>query len=54
MPPMVYSDPLPLRTARRQIEARHQARQGQARFRRDPQTYLATLEQVLLKPALPS
>jgi hypothetical protein len=38
---------------RRQVELRHHARRAQARFRRDPQTYLATLEQSLLKPALP-
>ncbi len=38
---------------RRQVEARHGARRAQARFRRDPQAYLATLEAQLLKPALP-
>lgn len=39
---------------RRQVEARHHARRAQARFRRDPQAYLATLEARLLKPALPA
>jgi hypothetical protein len=38
---------------RRCIEARHEARRVQARFRRNPTTYLATLEERLLKPALP-
>jgi hypothetical protein len=38
---------------RRQVEARHHTRRAQARFRRDPATYLATLEAQLLKPALP-
>lgn len=39
---------------RQQVEQRHTARRAQARFRRDPRSYLATLEQTLLKPALPS
>ena len=38
---------------RRQVEARHHTRRAQARFRRDPATYLTTLEAQLLKPALP-
>jgi hypothetical protein len=38
---------------RRQIEARHSARRAQARFRRHPTAYLATLEAQLLKPTLP-
>jgi hypothetical protein len=38
---------------RRQVEARHHTRRAQARFRRDPATYLADLETRLLKPALP-
>ncbi len=41
-------------TLRHQVEARHHARRAQARFRRDPQAYLATLEEHLVKPALPS
>jgi len=41
------------KTLRAQVEARHAARRVQARFRRDPVAYLATLEQRLLKPALP-
>jgi hypothetical protein len=39
---------------RQHVDARHQLRRRQARFRRDPATYLATLEAELLKPALPS
>lgn len=43
------------RTLRQQVTARHDARRLQARFRRDPATYLATLEERLVaKPALPS
>jgi hypothetical protein len=38
---------------RRQVDARHSARRAQARFRRHPAAYLATLETQLLKPALP-
>ncbi len=38
---------------RQRTDARHQTRRAQARFRRDPTTYLATLEEQLLKPALP-
>lgn len=38
---------------RQRTEARHEARRLQARFRRDPAAYLATLEAQLLKPALP-
>jgi hypothetical protein len=39
---------------RQHTKARHQARRAQACCRRDPATYLATLEAQLLKPALPS
>ena len=39
---------------RSHVEARHATRRAQARFRRDPQAYLASLEDTLLKPALPS
>ena len=38
---------------RQRIDVRHEARRLQARFRRDPATYLATIETHLLKPALP-
>jgi hypothetical protein len=38
---------------RRRVEARHATRRAQARFRRDPHAYLASLEETLLKPALP-
>jgi len=38
---------------RQQVEARHATRRAQARFRRDPAAYLASLEETLLKPALP-
>jgi hypothetical protein len=37
---------------RRQVEARHATRRAQARFRRNPDTYLASLEVTFLKPAL--
>lgn len=42
------------RALRSQLETRHETRRIQRRFRRDPQTYLATLEDQLLKPTLPS
>jgi len=38
---------------RQQVEQRHATRRAQARFRRDPGAYLASLEETLLKPALP-
>jgi len=38
---------------RQRIDARHHIRRAQARFRRTPAAYLATLEAQLLKPALP-
>jgi hypothetical protein len=41
------------KTLRQRTEARHEARRLQARFRRDPVAYLASLEAQLLKPALP-
>lgn len=41
------------KTLRQRTEARHEARRVQSRFRRDPATYLATVETRLLKPALP-
>jgi hypothetical protein len=41
-------------TLRRALELRQEARRQQARFRKDPAAYLATLESRLLKPSLPS
>jgi hypothetical protein len=42
-------------TLRQQVKARHDTRRLQARFRRDPVSYLANLEERLVaKPALPS
>lgn len=42
------------RALRQQVETRHETRRQQARFRRNPTAYLATLEnQLLAKPALP-
>ena len=38
---------------RRELDYRHEARRAQLRFRRDPQTYLARLEEQLLQPSLP-
>jgi hypothetical protein len=42
------------RTLRQQLEYRHETRRCQLRFRRDPDAYLAALEQRLLTPSLPS
>ena len=39
---------------RRSLELRQEARRQQGRFRKDPESYLATLEARLLKPSLPS
>lgn len=38
---------------RQRIDVRHELRRRQARFRRDPATYLTILEAQLLKPVLP-
>jgi hypothetical protein len=38
---------------RQQLDYRHECRRNQLRFRRDPQAYLASLEQRLLTPSLP-
>ncbi len=38
---------------RQQLNYRHESRRRQLRFRRDPQAYLASLEQRLLTPSLP-
>jgi hypothetical protein len=48
------SDLAAWRALRQTLEDRHQARRTQCRFRRDPQRYLHTLEETLLKPSLPS
>lgn len=37
---------------RQQLDYRHEGRRSQLRFRRDPQAYLASLEQCLLTPSL--
>jgi hypothetical protein len=42
------------RKLRRELQYRHSARRAQLRFRRDPQVYLAKLEERLLQPSLPS
>jgi hypothetical protein len=42
------------RTLRASLEDRRESRRAQLRFRRDPDTYLAKLEEQLLKQALPS
>jgi hypothetical protein len=42
------------RDLRQSLELRQEARRQQARFRKDPNAYLATLEATLLKPSLPS
>ena len=48
------SDVKAWRVLRQQLEYRHEARRMQLRFRRDPQAYLAALEQRLLSSSLPS
>lgn len=42
------------RTLRASLEKRRESRRAQLRFRRNPDTYLAKLEEQLLKQALPS
>ena len=42
------------RTLRAELEYRHEARRCQLRFRRDPDTYLHSLEERLLKLSLPT
>jgi hypothetical protein len=46
-------DVLAWKALRQRTDSRHGARRAQARFRRDPARYLASLEERLLKPALP-
>lgn len=41
------------RALRQTLDYRHEGRRCQLRFRRDPQTYLASLEQRLLRSSLP-
>lgn len=48
------ADPTTWWQLRQALSYRHEARRAQLRFRRDPETYLAKLEALLLKPALPS
>jgi hypothetical protein len=42
------------RELREELDKRQEARRRQLRFRRDPQAYLRTLEERLLKPSLPT
>jgi hypothetical protein len=42
------------RDLRHSLDLRQEARRQQGRFRKDPDAYLATLENLLLKPSLPS
>jgi hypothetical protein len=42
------------RRLRRELEARRQNRVQRSRFRRDPEAYLARLEETMLKPPLPT
>ena len=42
------------RELRAALDARQEARRRQLRFRRDPEAYLCTLEERLLKPSLPA
>jgi hypothetical protein len=46
-------DPGAWKALRQRLDARHNTRRAQTRFRRNPALYLATLEIQLLKPALP-
>jgi hypothetical protein len=41
-------------TLRQTLNYRHEGRRNQLRFRRDPQTYLASLEECLCRSGLPS
>lgn len=41
------------RALRQTLNYRHEGRRRQLRFRRDPQTYLASLEQILFRSVLP-
>jgi hypothetical protein len=48
------SDITAWRALRQTLDYRHEGRRKQLRFRRDPQTYLASLEQRLFRSGLPS
>lgn len=48
------SDITAWRTLRQTLNYRHEGRRCQLRFRRDPQTYLASLEQRLFRSVLPT
>jgi len=48
------SDVAAWRTLRQTLSYRHEGRRSQLRFRRDPKTYLASLEQRLYRSGLPS
>jgi hypothetical protein len=48
------SDVSAWRTLRQTLDYRHEGRRKQLRFRRDPQTYLASLEERLCRSGLPS
>ena len=48
------TDIMAWRMLRRQLDSRHESRRSQLRFRRDPQAYLAALEQRLITSSLPS
>jgi hypothetical protein len=48
------SNVLAWRTLRQTLDYRHEGRRKQLRFRRDPQTYLASLEERLCRSGLPS
>ena len=47
------ADPAQWQAVRQSLEYRHETRRAQRRFRRDPTTYLATLEDQLLQLTLP-
>ncbi len=48
------ADPAAWRTLRQHLQTRQDARCAQRRFRRDPETYLTALEQLLSQSALPA
>jgi hypothetical protein len=48
------TDVTPWRLLRQTLDYRHEGRRSQLRFRRDPQVYLALLEQSLFRSGLPS
>ena len=47
-------DPAAWRTLRQQLQTRQAARSAQRRFRRDPDAYLAALEEALCSASLPA